>query len=171
MGPRPSGSGTSRKRPSPRASTSSGWPQSTQWRGGRLEGGNGTWASLPPLSAPRDFSAAQLLAPAAAAGALEVLDELLDDEPESDEPPLLDDVELPLLDEDELLLDDDELPSFLVELYRSEYQPPPLRTKLERLTTLLSESLAPHAEQVSGVGSLTFCRTSIVFPQDLQAYS
>lgn len=73
-------------------------------------------ASLPPLSAPRDFSAGQLLAPAAAAGALEVLDAL--DEPESDEPPL---------DEDELLDDEDELlaleedappepPSFLVEL-------------------------------------------------------
>jgi hypothetical protein len=121
-------------------------------------------ASLPPLSAPRDFSAAQLLAPAAAAGVLGVLD----DEPESDELLLL-------LVEDELLLDEGELldepPSFLVELYRSEYQPPPLRTKLERLTTLLSESFAPHAEQVSGVGSLTFCRTSIVFSQDLQAYS
>lgn len=58
------------------------------------------------------------------------------------------------------------LPSFLVELYRSEYQPPPLRTKLERLTTLLSEPVAPHAVQVSGVGSLTFWRTSIVFWQD-----
>jgi len=67
---------------------------------------------------------------------------------EDDEPPLL------------------ALPSFLVELYRSEYQPPPLRTKLERLTTLLSEPVAPHAVQVSGVGSLTFWRTSIVFWQD-----
>ena len=68
----------------------------------------------------------------------------------------VEDDELPLL----------ELPSFLVELYRSEYQPPPLRTKLERLTTLLSEPVAPHAVQVSGVGSLTFWRTSIVFWQD-----
>jgi hypothetical protein len=46
-----------------------------------------------------------------------------------------------------------------------------LRTKLERLTTLLSDFCAPHAVQVSGVGSLTFWRTSIVFPQDWQAYS
>ena len=38
-----------------------------------------------------------------------------------------------------------------------------MRTKLERLTTLLSEPWAPHAVQSSGVGSLTFCRTSIVF--------
>ncbi len=73
--------------------------------------------------------------------------------------------------EDVLGVEDDELPllalpSFLVELYRSEYQPPPLRTKLERLTTLLSEPVAPHAVQVSGVGSLTFWRTSIVFWQD-----
>jgi hypothetical protein len=72
-------------------------------------------ASLPPLSAPRDFSAAQLLAPAAAAGALELLEEPESDEP-LDEDELLDDDEL--LDEDELLLDDEppELPSFLVEL-------------------------------------------------------
>jgi hypothetical protein len=41
-----------------------------------------------------------------------------------------------------------------------------LRTKLVRLTTLLSEPWAPQAEQVSGVGSLTFWRTSIVFAQD-----
>ena len=68
----------------------------------------------------------------------------------------VEDDELPLL----------ELPSFLVELYRSEYQPPPLRTKLVRLTTRLSEFAAPHAVQVSGVGSLTFWRTSIVFWQD-----
>jgi hypothetical protein len=102
-----------------------------------------------------------LAPPAAAAGALGVLLVLLealllelDSEElevvlgvEDDEPPL-------------------ELPSFLVELYRSEYQPPPLRTKLERLTTLLSEPVAPHAVQVSGVGSLTFWRTSIVFWQD-----
>jgi hypothetical protein len=46
-----------------------------------------------------------------------------------------------------------------------------LRTKLERLTTLLKEPWVPHAEQDSGVGSLTFCRTSIVFPQDWQEYS
>jgi hypothetical protein len=104
------------------------------------------------------------LVPAAAAGALDgvllVLLALLE-EPESEAL------------EDELLVEDDDgalllepPPSFLVELYRSEYQPPPLRTKLERLTTLLSEPVAPHAVQVSGVGSLTFWRTSIVFWQD-----
>jgi hypothetical protein len=46
-----------------------------------------------------------------------------------------------------------------------------LRTKLVRLTTRLSELWAPQAVQASGVGSLTFCSTSIVFPQELQAYS
>jgi hypothetical protein len=103
------------------------------------------------------------LAPAAAAGALGVLLVLL-------EALLLEELDSEEL-EDVLGVEDDELPllalpSFLVELYRSEYQPPPLRTKLERLTTLLSEPVAPHAVQVSGVGSLTFWRTSIVFWQD-----
>jgi hypothetical protein len=46
-----------------------------------------------------------------------------------------------------------------------------LRTKLVRLTTRLSELWAPHAEHTSGAGALTFCSTSIVFPQELQAYS
>ncbi len=69
-------------------------------------------ASLPPLHDPRDFSAAQLLLPAAAAGALEAL-ELEELDPESDEPLELDE---PLeVDEDEPL-ELDELPSFLVEL-------------------------------------------------------
>ncbi len=84
---------------------------------------------------------------------LEALEELASEELEDE----------PLEEDDELLL---ALPSFLVELYRSEYQPPPLRTKLVRLTTRLSEPAAPHAVQVSGVGSLTFWRTSIVFEQD-----
>ncbi len=101
------------------------------------------------------------MAPAAAAGALGALLVVLE---------LLEELESEEL-VDELLEEDDELlllepPSFLVELYRSEYQPPPLRTKLVRLTTLLSEPVAPHAVQVSGVGSLTFWRTSIVFEQD-----
>jgi hypothetical protein len=103
------------------------------------------------------------LVPAAAAGALDgvllVLLALLE-EPESE---ALEDE--PLVEDDGALLLEPP-PSFLVELYRSEYQPPPLRTKLERLTTLLSEPVAPHAVQVSGVGSLTFWRTSIVFWQD-----
>jgi hypothetical protein len=136
---------------------------------GRALGGR-KWhvASLSPLQHPREFSAAQLLAPAAAAGALEVLVllALLELDPESEELVPLD--EDALEDEEELL---EELPSFLVELYRSEYQPPPLRTKLERLTTLLNVPWVPHAVQDSGVGSLTFCRTSIVFPQDWQEYS
>ena len=119
-------------------------------------------ASLPSLQRPREFSAAQLLPPAAAAGALGVLLLVL---LEALEEPASEELEDELLEEDdELLLL--ELPSFLVELYRSEYQPPPLRTKLVRLTTRLSEPAAPHAVQVSGVGSLTFWRTSIVFEQD-----
>jgi len=73
--------------------------------------------------------------------------------------------------DDEVLLLDEELPSFFVELYRSEYQPPPLSTKLERLTTLLSEPSAPHAEHVAGAGSEIFCSTSIIFPQLWQEYS
>ncbi len=85
-------------------------------------------------------------------------------------------VEELLLDDDALLLDDDESledapPSFFVELYRSEYQPPPFRTKLERLTTLDSEPSAPHAVHAAGVGSEIFCSTSMVFPQLWQAYS
>ena len=114
MWPRPSGSGTSRKRPWPRASVSSGWPHSTQRRGGRLEGGKGTETSLLPLPPPRDFSAAQLLALAAgAAGALlDVLDALV----------LEDDASLVLaalvpLEDDALVLElaVDEPPSLLVE--------------------------------------------------------
>lgn len=76
-----------------------------------MEGGNGTWPTLPPLRGPRDFSAAQLLVPAAAAGALGVLLALEALEPESDELVVL--VELLVLEEDEPL---ELLPSFLVEL-------------------------------------------------------
>jgi hypothetical protein len=120
MGPRPSGSGTSRKRPRPRASVNSGWPQSTQWRGGRLEGGKGTGPSLPPLPGGRDFSAAQLLLAlaVAAAGVLDALLEALDPEDAlSLEDELLDAGVLVLVDEAALLLDEDEdePPSFLVE--------------------------------------------------------
>jgi hypothetical protein len=46
-----------------------------------------------------------------------------------------------------------------------------LRTKLERLTTLVRLFSAPHAVQVAGVGSLIFWRTSMVFPQLWQEYS
>ena len=81
---------------------------------------------------------------------------------------LLEEELLELLDEE--LLDEEES-SFFVELYRSEYQPPPFRTKLERLTTLDSEPSAPHAVQAAGVGSEIFCSTSMVFPQLWQAYS
>ncbi len=80
-----------------------------------MEGGNGTWPTLPPVRHPRDFSAAQLLLPAAAAGALGVLLalELEELEPESAEPlELLEEVLEPLDDEPPLEL----LPSFLVEL-------------------------------------------------------
>ena len=80
---------------------------------GRALGGR-KWhgASLSPLQHPREFSAAQLLAPAAAAGALGVL-ALLELDPESEELVPLDEVVL----EDEaagLLLEAP--PSFLVEL-------------------------------------------------------
>lgn len=78
----------------------------------------------------------------------------------------LDEEEAPLLLDDELLP-----PSFLVELYRSEYQPPPLRTKLERLTTFCIDPSAPHAPHVAGAGSEIFCSTSIIFPQLWQEYS
>ncbi|GEL71475.1 hypothetical protein MVI01_32590 [Myxococcus virescens] len=74
-------------------------------------------------------------------------------------------------DEEALLLDEELPPSFLVELYRSEYQPPPLRTKLERLTTLVIDPSAPHALHVAGAGSEIFCSTSIIFPQLWQEYS
>ena len=85
-------------------------------------------------------------------------------------PPLLEPLALEPLELEPLELDDepppeDEPPSFLVELYRSEYQPPPLRTKLVRLTTLESEPSAPHSVQAAGAGSLTFWSTSIVLPQ------
>jgi hypothetical protein len=40
-----------------------------------------------------------------------------------------------------------------------------LRTKLERLTIFVSVFVAPHAVQTSGVGSLTFCSTSMTLPQ------
>lgn len=69
--------------------------------GGTLGGRKWHGATLPPVRHPRDFSAAQLLVPAAAAGALGVLLALEALDPESDEP----------LELDELLL-----PSFLVEL-------------------------------------------------------
>ena len=74
-------------------------------------------------------------------------------------------------DAEVLLLDEEPPPSFLVELYRSEYQPPPLRTKLERLTTLVIDPSAPHALHVAGAGSEIFCSTSIIFPQLWQEYS
>ncbi|OJT24486.1 hypothetical protein BO221_15155 [Archangium sp. Cb G35] len=84
--------------------------------GGTLGGRKWHAATLPPVRHPRDFSAAQLLLPAAAAGALEVLLALEELDPESDEPLELLEDELEALEllelEDELEL----LPSFLVEL-------------------------------------------------------
>lgn len=79
-GPRPSGSATSRKRPRPRASVNSGWPHSTQRRGGRLEGGKGTSRSVRRSRAPRQFPARYVLvAAAAAAGAGALLDDVLEE--------------------------------------------------------------------------------------------
>jgi hypothetical protein len=40
-----------------------------------------------------------------------------------------------------------------------------LSTKLERLTSFVSEPVAPHSVHASGGGSLTFWSASIVFPQ------
>ena len=83
--------------------------------GGTLGGREGHEATLPPVRHPREFSAAQLLPPAAAAGVLGVLLALEALDPESDEPLELD--ELLLLELDELLeLELELLPSFLVEL-------------------------------------------------------
>lgn len=114
---------------------------------------------------PREFSAPSasdyFLSPDAAAGAGALLVEAAAG---------VDGVDDVLLEE-ELLLDDepeeedDEEPSFFVELYRSEYQPPPLRTKLERLSILVSGPSAPHVAHVAGGGSENFCSTSMIFPQ------
>jgi hypothetical protein len=135
--------------------------------GGRK--GHGTQVCAAPV--PRaNFPPPYFLSPDAAAAGAGVLDAVLVEDAavlEDDAEELLEDDEL-LLDEDESL---DEPPSFFVELYRSEYQPPPFRTKLERLTTLVREPSAPHAVQAAGVGSEIFCSTSMVFPQLWQAYS
>jgi len=61
--------------------------------------------------------------------------------------------------------------SFLGELYRSEYHPPPRSTKELRLTTLVKEPCAPQLLQRSGGGSFIFCRTSLTFPHLSQTYS
>jgi hypothetical protein len=125
--------------------------------------GHGTQVCVAPV--PRaNFPPPYFLSPDAAAAGAGVLGVLL----------LLDAVllldEALLLDDDEESLED-EPPSFFVELYRSEYQPPPFRTKLERLTTFDREPSAPHAVHAAGVGSEIFCSTSMVFPQLWQAYS
>ena len=130
--------------------------------GGTLGGreGHGTrvcvapvpWANFPP-------SPPYFLSPDAAAAGAGVLGVLL----------LLEDEAL--LDEDDEESPDEEPPSFFVELYRSEYQPPPFRTKLERLTTFDSEPSEPHAVHAAGAGSEIFCSTSMVFPQLWQEYS
>jgi hypothetical protein len=47
-------------------------------------------------------------------------------------------------------------PSFFFEAYKSEYQPPPLRTKDVRLTTRESVPSAPQCSHLAGVGSVIF---------------
>lgn len=135
----------------------------------RRREGHGTRVCAAPVPGAnfRPSPESYFLSPDAAAAGAGVglaagVDVLLDEELE-----LLELLDEELLDEEESL---DE-PSFFVELYRSEYQPPPFRTKLERLTTLDSEPSAPHAVQAAGVGSEIFCSTSMVFPQLWQAYS
>lgn len=61
--------------------------------------------------------------------------------------------------------------SFLVEPYRSEYQPPPLSTKELRLTRFTIVPSAPHCSHFAGAGSDTFCNRSISLPHFSQAYS
>ena len=63
------------------------------------------------------------------------------------------------------------LASFLGELYRSEYHPPPRSTKELRLTTLVKVPCAPQLLHRSGGGSFIFCRTSLTFPHLSQTYS
>lgn len=133
-----------------------------------MEGGKGTGRECAPLPCPGRIFRLPLpgyfLSPeaaAAGAGVLLVLVLVL--------ALVLEDEDVLLLEDDDVLLED--VPSFFVELYRSEYQPPPFRTKLERLTTLDSEPSAPHAVHAAGAGSEIFCSTSMVFPQLAQAYS
>lgn len=130
-----------------------------------MEGGKGTGsesASLPdPARIFRPSASDYFLSPEAAAGAGALVagaaagvdDGVLDE----DDAPLLEAPEEPEAEDDE--------PSFFVELYRSEYQPPPLRTKLERLSILVSGPSAPHAVHAAGAGSENFCSTSMIFPQ------
>jgi hypothetical protein len=97
----------------------------------------------------------------------------LDEEPDDDE--LSDEdagaeVEEAVEEEEEGEEEEDDSP-FLVELYRSEYQPPPLSTKEERLTILLSEPSAPQWSHLPGAGSFTFWMTSVTLPQVAQVYS
>jgi len=61
-------------------------------------------------------------------------------------------------------------PSFFGDEYRSEYQPLPLRTKVERLTIFVSP-WAPQSSHFSGGGSEIFCSTSLSLPQSWQTYS
>jgi len=61
--------------------------------------------------------------------------------------------------------------SFFAELYRSEYHPPPRRTKELRLTTFVSFPFVPHPAHRSGGGSFIFCSTSLSFPHLSQTYS
>jgi hypothetical protein len=59
----------------------------------------------------------------------------------------------------------------LLDEYRSAYQPPPLRTKLVRLSFRESVPWAPQRGQVSGAGSLTFWSASEVWWHWLHSYS
>jgi len=174
MGPLPSGSGTSRNRPRPETSDSSETPQRTQRRRRPLEGGNGTGQQCAP---PRPVARVFVPGPVdyLEAAAAVVLDEpVLELEPEDDDE-LPDEaagaevdeaVEEGAEDEEE----EDDSP-FLVELYRSEYQPPPLSTKEERLTILLSEPSLPQWSHLPGAGSFTFWMTSVTLAQVAQVYS
>jgi len=59
----------------------------------------------------------------------------------------------------------------LLDPYRSAYQPPPLRTKLVRLTWRARVCFAPQFGQTSGAGSFTFWRASDSSWHLLQRYS
>ncbi len=111
MGPRPSGSGTRRKRPWPETSMSSGRAHSTQRRRRRLVGGKGTEGKCGPAPQGREvfyfLSPPELLA--AGAGEVAAGVEVLLVEADLLSPPL--ELVLLLVDEDE-----EELPLSFLEL-------------------------------------------------------
>ena len=74
---------------------------------------------------------------------------------------------VPVLDPEVVAVDEPDSPlfeSFFVVEYRSEPQPPPLRTNELRLTTLVKVPSAPQPSHFWGGGSFNFCNTSVTLP-------